>query len=451
MRLGLGQGKRIAVIGGSAAGAAAAARIKRLYPNAQVYLFEKGKYVSYGSCELPYFLSGEISSASKLQLYTPEQLSSEKNITVATQTQVNNIDRSKQELLVEHDGKESPFSYDKLVIATGSTARTILTSFGQFSNVFRLKSIDDAQKIKKFIKAHAPAKLTILGAGYIALEIIDALRLSGLSINILDIDDLPLPGYALNARQTLKKMLEKSQINYTRYEKINDYADSENQLKSILCGSKWHEADFFIEAMGVLPSSSLAIESGLEIQTDQSIKVDRFMKTSSANIFAAGDVAHGFHAITEKPYYYPLAQTANIQARVASLNLFSAKKKISGFLGTSGLSFFDWEWVKTGFTYEEACHLFPNIEVVEFSTSNMPEIMPDSSPVHWNVVYQKNTKKIFGATIWGKENIAGKINTLALAIRNSITVEELSSGDYLYSPRFSPMIDGFQILGRLVK
>ena len=451
MKMGLGQGKRIVIIGGSAAGAAAGARVKRLYPNAEVYLFEKGKYVSYGACELPYFLSGEISSVSQLQLYTPEQLSAEKNITVLSETKVLEIDRNKQELVIENKDGMSSFPYDKVIISTGSTPKNILKSFGRFENVFQLKNIDDALNIKKYISEFNPGKLIILGAGYIALELVEAFQNFGFSIELLNIEELPLPGYCDNARLAIKELLQKSNHNYVQIDAINDFSSKDNELKGLLCGGTWIEADFFIEALGVAPNSALAYESGVLMQNDQTIKVDRYMKTSSANIFAAGDVTHGFSQLTGKPYYYPLAQIANLQARVAAANLFSAKEKIAGSVGTNGLSFLGWEWVKTGLTYEAAKTYFANVEFVEFSTHNKPLIMPDAMPVYWHVVYQKNTGKILGATIWGKENNSGKINTMALAIRHGISIKELSSGDFLYSPRFAPMIDGFQILGRLVK
>lgn len=451
MRVGLGKGKRIVVIGGSAAGAAAAARAKRLYPNADVFILEEGPYVSYGSCELPFYLNGEIDSIEKLQLFTPQNLATEKNIDVYIRTKVLEIDRRKQILILSDDSGKRDFPYDKLIVSTGSRARTLLSSFGDYSNVFSLKNLPDGKKIRDFIYQNQPRKLIILGAGYIALEILEALKVFGLEVNILNVEDLPLPGFSLEARRVSKEILHKSGVSYSNYKEISDCSSNDGKLNSVLADGRWYEGDFFIEAMGVIPNSQIAHRAGIIVAPDLTIAVDKKMKTSSGNIFAAGDVTHGFHFLTGKPYFFPLAQMANSMARIAASNLFSATKNIYSTLGTSGLSFAGLDWAKTGFSFLEAQSAFGNMDEISFSTWNKPEVMSDAGKIYWNIVIQKNSKKIFGATLWGARGAADKINTINLAIRSGISSIDLADSDFLYSPRFSPQLDGFQILGRLIE
>jgi NADPH-dependent 2,4-dienoyl-CoA reductase/sulfur reductase-like enzyme len=447
---GRGKGQRIVVVGGSAAGAAAAARAKRFYPNASVVLFEAGPYVSFGACELPFYLSGEIESLDRLQLYTPRRLAEEKKIKVFAGTRVSEIDRSRQRIMLDISGPEKKYSYDKLIIATGASSVSLLKTYGNFNNVFSLKNLVDGDNIRKYIAERIPAKAVILGAGYIALEIAEALKNTISGITFLNIEEYPLPGYAMEARAVMKEAVTASGMEYRIYREVEDIRRSDGMLQALRIGGEWLEADIFIEAMGIRPNSGIAGKSGILLNKNGTIKTDRYMKTNSANIFAAGDVTAGKHLLTGKDFYLPLGQTANVMGRAAAANLFRLREEVPLLMGTTALKFGGIEWSRTGLTREEAEKYFSNVNSLTFSTSNRPEIMPAAGKIFWHIVFQQHNHRLLGATLWGAPGTALRINTLALAIRAGMTAEQLADGDFLYSPEFSPLLDGFLVLSRLL-
>jgi NADPH-dependent 2,4-dienoyl-CoA reductase/sulfur reductase-like enzyme len=439
---------QILIIGGSAAGAAAAAKCSRLYPEAQIKLVENGDYVAFGACELPFYLSGRISSIDELQVFTPEKLADKKKIDVFTRTRLLEIDKRKQEChILLADGTEVHWAYDKLILATGSNARSILQPAIRASNLFALKNLADGQAIMRSLRQHTSAKIVILGAGYIALEIATALLPRVAAMALFNRSDLPLPGFANPARRmVLESIQAEDKITYHSYSELEDFSMRDGRLTAIKLDGIWQTADIFIEALGVIPNSAVAGAAGLRINADATIACNRSMQSSNANIFAAGDVTHGWHRLSRRPFYFPLASTARKMGRVAAANLFYARENLPESLGTTALRFLNLEIARTGYNAEQAKTLCNNLREQQLQTTDIASLMPEKQPLYWYLVMQRHPQRLLGATLAGSIGAAARINVLALAISEKIDLGQLRRTDFLYAPEYSPLIDGFELI-----
>ena len=278
--------EKIVIVGGNAAGPAAAAKAKRVNPDSEIILIEASNFISTGTCELPYLISGEITDYNKLLFYTPEKFKEEKGVTVLTNNFVKEIDPKYNEISVVNtiDNTTREVGYDRLILTTGSKPNEIPDLSFYLENVFSFKSISDYLRLKQYLKNNSVEKILIVGSGYIGLEIADALASAKFHVTILEKDSLPMPSADNEIQHLLMGIIDSSPINFLTYDDSTRFITDENQLAQIVHEGRFLDFDIAIVAAGVSPNNILAEGAGLKLGNTGGLIVDSKLKTSDPNI-----------------------------------------------------------------------------------------------------------------------------------------------------------------------
>lgn len=445
--------KKIIIVGGNAAGPAAAAKAKRINQEAEVVLFEAGEFISTGTCEIPYVLSGEIDDYKKIIFFTPEKFLEKKGVKVVINHRVEEILRKEKIIKVRDLKKDkvSELGYDKLVLATGSIAKDIEQFSSILKNVYHLKNVSDLIRIEKLVKEKSLKNVVIAGSGYIGLEAADAFHNLGINVTILERHKYPLPSAEPEVQYLVKELLKQKEISfYGSAEKLKVIA-SDGILKSINLDSRLLEFDIVLVAAGFLPNAELAKKCGLEIGKTGAIKVDSRLRTSCQDIYAAGDNIEVINAVTNRPDYIPLATIAHQYGHIAGENAAGGNKKAEPVVKNLAVKILDKFFVTVGLSSEEAKKENFLFEEVHEVASNLIEVMPSSQKVFGKIIYEKESKKILGASFFGGKEVSGFGDLISALIRTKQTVNVLASLNYNYTPPLSPFVNLLSVLGRKIK
>src|SRR5690606_25473704 len=313
---------KILIIGGNAAGAAAAAKAKRVNPSARVIIFEAGEFISTGTCEIPYVLSGDIKDHAKLIFFTPEKFKEEKGADIFINHHVDEILTKEKSIVVTNldTNEKNKFEYDKLIIAAGSVPVKIPFLPPTLKNVFNLTSVKDLIFIRNFLSKNRVKKIGILGAGYIGLETADALHQNGYDLTILEKENLPMPQAEPEMRYLILDQIKEKNISYYGgFKKLKVIYD-DDRVSALNIDSRILDFDLIITSAGFKPDSSLAVQAKLKTGKHGGIIVDRKLKTSDQNIFAAGDCIEVINAVTNQYDYLPFASIAHSYGHAAGEN-----------------------------------------------------------------------------------------------------------------------------------
>lgn len=445
--------KNIIVIGGNAAGPAAAAKAKRTDPNANVMLFEAGEFISTGTCELPYVLSGEIKDYKEIIFYSAKSFEEEKGVKVYTNSLVTNIDRKNKSISVNNlfSDQNFNFNYDKLILTTGSISKRISQLPHNLENVFTFKSVQDLIKVKNFIQMKNPKRVLVIGAGYIGIEVSEALIKHGLEIILIDKEKLPLPESEPEIQNLVLQTLQKNKIQFFGNLINVNYFYDDSKLKSIKIDGWNFEIDFAIQALGVKPNTTLAISSKIELGNYGGIKVDSKLRTSDPNIYAAGDCIEVINRITRQNDYFPIASLAHEYGHVAGENAAGGNTFIHPIINNIAVKIFDNNYVAVGLNSNKAIMNKFNIASVSAIVPNIIKVMPNSKNVFGKILYEKNSFEILGANFFGGQEVIGfgDIISSFILLKNKVT--NLAEVNYNYTPPSSPFINLLSVLGRKAK
>lgn len=445
--------KNIIVIGGNAAGPAAAAKAKRTAPDANVLMIEAGDFISTGTCELPYLLSGEIKNYEEIVFFNAESFEKEKGVKVLASHHVEKIDRSKKIIYIKNQKSGHKFEqeYDKLILCTGSTAKSIPALPKNLSNVFTLKSVADLISIKSYLEKNSVREILVIGAGYIGLETTDALRTLGYSVTTIEKEKLPMPGVEDETRYLVADLLKQNGVEF--YGDVADvkYNHDERKFVSIKLDGRVLGYDLVLLAVGFEPNNMLALSSKLSIGNYGGIKVDQKLRTSDPNIFAAGDCIEIVNRITGKPNYLPLATIAHQTGHIAGENAAGGHSTFLPVVNNIAVKMFGKALVSVGLNSVEAKRYGYNFSSVNTILPNLVKVMPKSEQVFGKIVYDKNTKQILGANFLGGTETVGYGDLISSFIHNKIKATELASVNYNYSPPLSPFVNLLSVLGRKIE
>lgn len=445
--------KNIIVVGGNAAGPAAAAKAKRTAPDASVIMLEAGDFISTGTCELPYLLSGEIKNYEEIVFFNSESFEKEKGVKVLTSHLVEKIDRSKRIVFVKNQktGHKFEQEYDKLILCTGSTAKSIPALTKNLSNVFTLKSVTDLISIKAYIEKNNVRDILIIGAGYVGLETADALKSLGYSITILEKEKLPMPGVEDETRYLVSDLLKQNRVEFYGNAAEVKYNHDEQKFLSIKLDGKVLEYDMVLLAIGFEPNNNLALSSKINIGNYGGIKVDQKLRTSDPNIFAAGDCIEIVNRITGKPDYLPLATIAHQTGHIAGENAAGGNAAFHPVVKNIAVKFFGKSLVSVGLNSIDAKKHGYKFSSVNTIVPNLVKVMPNSEKVYGKIIYDKNTKHILGANFLGATETIGYGDLISSFIHNKIGAAELASINFNYTPPLSPFINLLSVLGRKIE
>jgi CoA-dependent NAD(P)H sulfur oxidoreductase len=411
----------LVVIGGVAAGLSAAARARRISPTLEIIVLEKGPVISYGACGLPYFVEGRIGKPDDLIVYTPEYFRKERNIEVRTGARVVSIRHPRREVTLESGER---VRYEHLVIATGARCDTCGTS-SLPPHVFTLHTLDDAARMRDFIREKQPRTGVVVGAGYIGLEAADALRRNGLRVTVLE---------------RSQSLLLRDDAWWTGLVR-KQLADYGVELR---CGvdvrSFDFPADLVVLAAGFRPNVELAAEAGVETGRTGAIRTDDRMETNLRGVFAAGDCAEVANLVTGRPAWIPLGTTANKTGRVAGANAAGGRERFVGIVGTSIVKVFDWAFATTGLNPREARAEGFSPVAVQVEAKSKPGYF-GGGKTSVELVADRGTRKLLGGSVVGEDGAAGRINVIATALQAGMRVEQFEALDLAYSPPYATVWD----------
>jgi NADPH-dependent 2,4-dienoyl-CoA reductase/sulfur reductase-like enzyme len=445
--------KKILIIGGNAAGCAAAAKARRVNPFAEIQILESGQFISTGTCEIPYVISGEIESSDKLIFNTPASFKSGKNIDVLLNHKAESIDR-KQKLVNARnliDNSLNQFKYDSLILATGSVP-VILPQFPEnLTNVFYLKSVQELKRFESFNKIFEVKKIAVIGSGYIGLEFADVFSQKGTEVTIFEKETRLMPNSEKQFSSLIEDILKKNNVSF--YTSVHNFVVSrtDNKINHIKFEGRILEYDAYLITAGFKPNSDLAQNAGLDIGSNGAVKVDTKLKTSDHFIYAAGDNIQVINAVNNRPFYSPSAVLAHNFGHIAGANAAGGNMTAKPIVRNLSVKIFDKFYSQVGMTSDEALLSNLHFQTVSETMLNKISLMKSSTEVFGKILFEKDTKRILGASFLGGEEISGFADLIAHFIRLKLSADLLSEIDYNYTPPLSPLKNILSVLGRKIK
>ncbi|MCZ6703386.1 MAG: FAD-dependent oxidoreductase [Ignavibacteria bacterium] len=441
---------KILVVGGSAAGPAAAAKAKRYNPSANLILFEAGNFISTGTCEIPYVLSGDISNYDDIVYYSAGSFLNKKGVRVFVNHFVEQIDRKLKTITVCDLKSDtiSEFQYDSLILTTGSQSKTLTGFSKELKNVFHLKNIDDLIKVESYLKNNSVQTAIVIGSGYIGLEATEALYKNKVEVTLIEKESLPLPFVEYEISNRILADLENYSIRFMGKSKNVEPFIGDDKVVSIKCDDDMLQADLVLSTVGITPNNILAKKAKLEIGKFGGIKVDKKLKTSDRNIFAAGDNMEFTNVVTGKPDYFPFATYAHSFGHIAGENAAGGNVNAEPIVKNVSVKIFDNYFAAVGVNSIEAGKSRFNTVYVDAEVPNLIKVMPESKPVYGKLIFDIDNKKILGASFYGGKEVSGYADLISSAIYSGQQIDFLTKVSYNYTPPLSPFVNLLSVLGR---
>ena len=439
---------KIIIIGGVAGGATTTARIRRADESAEIILFEKGKYISYANCGLPYYIGGVIQEREKLFVQTPEAFSNRFHIDVRTESEVIAINREKKSVTVRAiNGSTYEESYDKLLLSTGaSPVRPPLRGI-DLNGIFTLRNVADTDKIKSYIQTHNPQKAVVVGAGFIGLEMAENLHAQGAEVSIVEMGNQVMAPIDFSMAALVHQHLMDKGVNLYLEQAVDSFEQKGKRLKVNFKNGHSILADIVILSIGVRPETSLAKAAQLTIGPAGGIAVNDYLQTSDSAIYAIGDAIEYRHPITGKPWLNYLAGPANRQGRIVADNILGSQIPYEGAIGTSIAKVFDMTVASTGLPAKRL-----RLEKTDYVSSTIHPsshagYYPNALPMSIKITFDKQTGRLYGAQIVGYDGVDKRIDEFALVIKHNGTIYDLLSIEQAYAPPFSSAKDPVALAG----
>jgi CoA-dependent NAD(P)H sulfur oxidoreductase len=442
------QGKRLLIIGGGAAGMSAASAARRLRSDIEIVVLERGQHVSFVLCGLPYFIADVVKSPDDLILHTPESFRAERDVDVRTGCEVKYINAREREVeLVDVATRvRSVISYDKLIIAAGAQPIVPQIRGLGLAGVFALRSIESGAAIKDFVARKPVRNASIIGAGYIGLEMAESLRRVGAQVTMIEAGDSVLPNSEPEIAEMIERELKRNSIELRKQQLALSFeAGVGGSVEKVTTDGGDVPADMVLIAAGARPDAAIARETGIVIGELGGIVTDEMMQTNIPDVYAAGDCVETRGVITGRPIFLPLGTTANKQGHVAGENACGGHAVFPGILGSLSFRVFDLEVARTGFSEDQAraAGFDPMSAVVQFPSRS--SFYPGGEMLTLKLVADRQSRRLLGGQMAGNESVAKRVDTIATAIHAKMTVSDLIYLDLAYSPPFGPVWDGIQL------
>lgn len=439
---------KVVIIGGVAGGATAAARLRRLDEKAEIIILERGEFISFANCGLPYYIGGEITNKNALTLQTPQSFKMRFNIDVRINSEAIEIDPKSNTVTVHNlsDGSIYMESYDKLILSPGAEPIKPDIPGIDSEKVFTLRNIPDTMKIKKYIDEKAPKSALIIGGGYIGVEMAENLSNAGMKVTIAELSDHLIAPLDFDMAADVQNYLENNGIRLIFNNGVKSVSDNGNNLSvSLQNGSL--DTDMIIMSVGVRPETRLAQNCGIRTDKRGSIIVDRSMKTNIHDIYAVGDAIQIENFISRQPAFIPLAGPANKQGRIAADNICGIESEYTGTQGSSVLKVFDMTVAATGLNEKSAKDAGIDFEKTYIYSASHAGYYPGASNMSIKALWDKKDLRIIGAQIVGFEGVDKRMDVIASAMRLGAKITDLTSLELCYAPPFSSAKDPVNMLG----
>jgi NADPH-dependent 2,4-dienoyl-CoA reductase/sulfur reductase-like enzyme/rhodanese-related sulfurtransferase len=437
---------KIVIIGGVAGGMSAATRLRRLNENAEIIVLEKGPFVSFANCGLPYYVSGDIKERSDLLVQTPEQLRARFDLDVRPFSEATAIDADKKEVTVRSTEGEYKLAYDKLILSPGAKPFVPpAEGLSEAKNIFTMRNVPDVDAVTGFILEQKPKKAVVIGAGFIGLEMAESLAHRGLEVTIVEKAPHVLPPFDEEMAAYLANELKENGV--TLYTGVAATA-FQNEGKTILLEDGLTlESDLTIMSVGVQPENGLAIAAGIETGMRGGILVDENYETSKKDIYAVGDAIIVKQQITGEDTMIALASPANRQGRQVADVISGLKRKNKGSIGTAIVRVFGLAAASTGLNERQLQMAGKEYAAIHTQGKSHASYYPNASAIVLKLIFDPKTGEIFGAQAIGADGVDKRIDVIATAIKGHLTVEDLPELEFTYAPPFGSAKDPVNMAG----
>ena len=437
------------IIGGVAGGATAAARLRRIDENAEIIMLEKGKYISYANCGLPYYIGGVIEDRQKLLVQSPEAFSKRFRIDVRVENEVVEIHPKEKMLKIRRgDGIEYTENYDKLLLSPG--ANPVRPPLGGIDSegIFVLRNVEDTDRIKKFMETNRVKHAVVVGAGFIGLEMAENLSHAGIHVAVVEMGEQVMAPIDFSMASFIHQELCQKGVDLYLGEGVTHFENASSGLTVYLKSGKMIHADMVLLSIGVRPATSLAVQAGLKLGEAGGIWVDEYLQTSAQDIYAVGDAIEYPHPITGKPWLNNLANPANRQGRVVADNMVLGNViKYEGAIGTSIAKVFDLTVGSTGLPAKRLKLWNMPYKTSVTHSSSHAGYYPNALPLTIKLTFHPTSGKLYGAQCVGYEGVDKRIDQLAVLIKLGGTIFDLMETEHAYAPPFSSAKDPIAIAG----
>lgn len=441
---------KVVIVGGVAGGATTATRLRRLDENSEIILFERGEHISFANCGLPYYVGNVIKNEEDLLVQTPEKFKERFNIDVRISQEVIKIDKENRKVEVKkNDTGETYFeTYDKLVLSPGAEPINPFKDV-KSDRIFTIRNVNDAEKVKAFIKSNNPKSAVIVGGGYIGVEMAENLSEYNMEVSIVEKSPHLISIIDNDIAHFVHKEVKKHGVKLYLNQGVNDISEHEKLLLTL--DNEKIETDLVILCIGVRPESNLAKEAGLSLNEKGAIIVNNKMQTSDENIYALGDAVEVQNIITGARSGIALAGPANRQARIVANNIEGITSTYDGFIGSSILKVFNYSLGIVGLSERVCQTLKIPYRIMIISPYSHATYYPGAKMLTIKAIYNSETSQILGAYIWGKASVDKITDILSIAIQTKMKAADLSALELCYAPPFSSAKSPVNILGNAIE
>ncbi len=441
------------VVGGDAGGMTAASQARRLRgpDDLEIVAFERGHFTSYSSCGIPYFVGDVVDDLDELIARSPQEFREKHAIDARTRHEVEEIDLDKRAVKVRdlEGGGDRWESFDHLMIGTGALpARPPIPGIDA-RNVFGVQTLDDGVEIKRMLAADSPRRAVVVGAGYIGLEMAEALVLKGLDVCVVEAAPQPMTTLDPDMGALVADAMRALGIKVLVDEPVEGFETSDGAVTAVATKNESLPADLVVLGLGARPNTGLAEAAGLEIgDATKAVVVDQRMQTSAPGVWAAGDVTEKFHRVSRRKVAIPLGTHANKEGRAAGINIGGGYETFPGVVGTAVTKVCDLEVARTGLKESEAADAGFEIVTATIDSTTRAGYFPGAAEIKTKFIAEKHSGRLLGAQILGREGAAKRIDVCATALWCEMSVDEMLNVDLSYAPPFSPLWDPVLVAAR---
>lgn len=440
--------QKVLIVGGVAGGASAAARLRRLDETAQIIMFEKGEYISFANCGLPYYIGGEIKDRSALTLQTPESFRMRFDVDVRVFSEVVAIDRESHTVTVKNVRTKETYreTYDKLILSMGAEPVLPPVDGIRSDRVFTLRNIPDTYRIKEYVEQKKPRSAAVLGGGYIGVEMAENLKMAGLSVTLIEMSDQVIAPLDYDMAGDVHRHIESKGVNLLLSNTVRSLREQDGTLY-IAVNSGEVSCDMVVAATGVRPETEIAKECGLTLNARGAIVVHPSMQTNDPDIYAVGDSVEVIDFVSKEKTVIPLAGPANKQGRIAADNIAGGHSTYTGTQGSAILKVFDMTAATTGINEKTAKRLNIAYEKSFTYSASHAGYYPGAVNMSVKILYSPENGRLLGAQVVGFDGVDKRCDVFATAIRAHMTVEDLTRLELCYAPPYSSAKDPVNMAG----
>ena len=449
-----GDKMKVCIVGGVAGGATVAARLRRLDEDAEIIIFERGQYISYANCGLPYYLGGEIQHRRDLFVQTPKRFKSRLNVEARVNSEVILINREQKSITVKNHETGASYieRYDKLVLSPGAEPLRPPIPGIESEGIFTLRNVPDMDRIEEFVKTREPERAVIVGAGFIGLEMAENLHKRGIQITIVEMEEQVMNVLDFEMAAEVHQHLKSKNVEFYLGDGVAAFEQTKGKLQVILKSGRRLSVDMALLSIGVRPEGSLAAECGLAVGQRGAIVVDSFLRTQDPDIYAVGDAIEFPHPISGNPVSIPLAWPANFQGRIVADNIAGIKEKeYRGTYGTAIAKVFDLTVGITGLSEKQLKALGLPYQVAIVHSSSHAGYYPGAKPISIKVLFDPDRCNLLGAQVVGYEGVDKRLDVLSAFLVSDGQVCQLAFLEHAYAPPYSSAKDPVNVAGYIAE